>query len=260
MHPMLTMAVRAAHSAGDLIMRAYERLDTVRVSQKGHNDFVTEVDKAAEKEIIYILHKAFPEHSVLAEESGHTAGNDFQWVIDPLDGTTNFIHGLPHFAVSIALLHKNRVVQAVIYDPVRQELFTASRGQGAQLNGRRLRISTTKELEQALIGTSLPSRNLDNITPSLAVCDKLLRCTAGVRRLGSAALDLAYIAAGRLDGYWEFGLNPWDIAAGSLLVKEAGGLIGDVDGSENHMQTGNILAGSPRIFKAMLPILAGGTN
>jgi myo-inositol-1(or 4)-monophosphatase len=257
---MLNIAVSAARNAGNLIARAFERLDTVRISRKGHNDFVTEVDHAAEREIIRVINKAYPDHGFLAEESGISPGNEYQWIIDPLDGTTNFIHGVPHFATSIALLHNHKLEQAVVYDPIRQELFTATRGQGAQFNGRRIRVSTVTSLSEALLGTGFPFRDDQAAEQYLPIFAKFLTQTTGQRRAGAATLDLAYVAAGRLDGFWEFGLKPWDMAAGSLLIREAGGLVGDFDGSENHMQSGNILAANPKLFKAMLKIIAGTNN
>lgn len=253
MHPMLNIAVRAARNAGDIIIRYVDRIDTLDITNKAENDFVSEVDHQAEQEIINVIRKAFPDHGILAEESGAHAGDEYQWIIDPLDGTTNFLHGFPQFAVSIALKHKNRLEQAVVYDPMRQEMFTASRGAGAKLNGQRLRVTKRNSLKGALLGTGIPFRPdfpyLDNY---LAMLKALLPGSAGIRRPGSAALDLAYVAAGRLDGFWEFGLNPWDMAAGVLLVEEAGGLVSDFNGGFTHMETGNIVTASPKLFKSML--------
>jgi len=252
---MLNIAVRAARSAGDIIARAMDRLDTLTVTTKSRNSFVSEVDKMAEAEIIAILRKAYPDHAILAEESGEQAGDDYQWIIDPLDGTTNFLFGFPQFAVSIALRHKGRLEQAVIYDPVRDELFTASRGSGAQLNGRRIRVSNRHKLEDSLIGTGFPYADMRYLDPYMDMLKTVIPRTAGVRRAGAASLDLAYVAAGRLDGFWEFGLSPWDIAAGVLLIEEAGGLVSDFSGGQSFMDTGHIVAGNPRLFKVLLQTL-----
>ena len=254
MHPMLNIAVRAARQAGNIIARYADQVDTLTVTEKSHNDFVSEVDKLAEQEIIKVIHKAYPDHGIVAEESGHHAGNEYEWIIDPLDGTTNFLYGFPQFAVSIALRHKGRLEQAVVYDPMRQELFTASRGAGAQLNGKRLRVTNRKGLEGALLGTGIPF--LDSHAPFMDAYFEMMKAlipgSAGIRRAGSAALDLAYVAAGRLDGFWEFDLNQWDMAAGVLLIEEAGGLVGDMNGKMKHLETGHIVAGNPKVFKAML--------
>lgn len=256
MQPMLNIALRAARKAGDIIARASEQTDRLKIESKGVNDFVTDIDRAAEREIVYHLQKAFPEHAILGEESGLTEGSDadYQWVIDPLDGTTNFIRGIPHYAVSIACLYKGVVEHAVILDPIRREEFTASRGRGAQLNGRRLRVSTLASLEGSLIGTGIPykSRNEHLIPAYTASLAAVSAQTAGVRRAGAAALDLAYVAAGRLDGFWEIGLNRWDIAAGVLLVREAGGLISDFQGGNNYLDSGHIVAASPKVLKPLL--------
>lgn len=253
MHPMLNIAVRAARRAGDIIARSTDKVDQLEVKHKADNDFVSEVDHQAEEEIIYVIRKAFPEHAILAEESGQHAGNDYEWVIDPLDGTTNFVHGFPQYAVSIALRHKGRLEVAVVYDPMRQEMFTASRGAGAHLNGKRIRVSTRNSLKGALLGTGIPFRDdLPYLDAYLDMLKALLPGSAGIRRPGSAALDLAYVAAGRLDGFWEFGLNQWDMAAGVLLIEEAGGLVSDLNGGFTHMQTGNVVAAPPKVFKAML--------
>lgn len=254
MHPMLNIAVRAARNAGNIIARYADQVDTLSITEKSHNDFVSEVDKRAEQEIIHTLHKAYPDHGILAEESGTHQGNDYEWIIDPLDGTTNFLYGFPHFAVSVALRHKNRLEQAVVYDPIRDEMFTASRGGGAQLNGKRIRVTNRRGLEGALLGTGIPFREeqMPYMEAYLQMMQALIPGSAGIRRAGSAALDLAYVAAGRLDGFWEIGLNRWDIAAGVLLIEEAGGLISDLTGKETHMQNGDVVAANPRVFKAML--------
>ncbi len=250
---MLNIAVRAARNAGDIIVRHLNRIDQLTVASKDRNDFVSEVDRQAEDEIIAIIRKAYPDHGVLAEESGaHEGRDEFQWIIDPLDGTTNFLHGFPQFAVSIALKHKGRLDQAVVYDPMRQELFTASRGAGALLDNRRIRVSKQTSLGGALLGTGFPYREQQHMDAYLAMFKALAADTAGIRRPGSAALDLAYVAAGRFDGFWEIGLKPWDMAAGVLLVREAGGLVGDFSGGHEFLATGNIVAAAPKLFPAML--------
>jgi myo-inositol-1(or 4)-monophosphatase len=256
MQPMITIALRAARKAGEIIARAAEQVDLIEVLEKDDNDFVTEIDQQAEKEIIYHLQKAYPDHAILGEEGGLVGdeNSDYCWVIDPLDGTTNFIHGIPHYAVSMACLYKGQIEHAVILDPVRREEFTASRGRGAQLNGRRIRTTARKNLDGALIGTGIPYKNrsealIPDYTKSL---EAVAKQTAGIRRAGAASLDLAYVAAGRLDGFWEIGLNQWDIAAGILLVHEAGGLTGDFKGGNSSMDSGNIVAGGPKCFKALL--------
>ena len=256
MQPLLTIAVRAARRAGDLIVKSLPRLASIQVASKGRNDFVTDIDRLAEQEIVTTIRRAYPDHGFLAEESGRSGQGEFVWIIDPLDGTTNFVHGFPTFAVSIALEHRGRLEQAVVYDPMRQELFTASRGTGALLDGRRIRVSNLRGLEGALIGTGFPYREnarwLDSYLEMLRV---VMSAAAGIRRPGSAALDLSYVAAGRLDGFWEIGLNPWDTAAGSLLIIEAGGLIGTLTGAE-YKQGGNIIAGSPKVYAALVECLA----
>jgi len=219
MHPMLNIAIRAARAAGDLIVREIDRIDDIGFDKKGENDFVTDVDKGAEQVIINTIHQSYPDHAYLAEESGQSGDSEFVWIIDPLDGTTNFMHGFPHYAVSIALQHHGRLDQAVIYDPLRQELFTASRGKGAQLNNRKIRVTSKHELQGALLGTGFPFRESQDIEAFLDSFRRLYPQVAGIRRAGSAALDLAYVACGRLDGYWELALKPWDTAAGALLVQ-----------------------------------------
>ncbi len=253
MHPMLNIAIRAARAAGNIITRSAERLDTLTVNTKSHNDFVSEVDHQAENEIIKTLRKAFPDHSILAEESGaQERQSEYTWIIDPLDGTTNFLHGFPQFAVSIALQHRGALTQAVVYDPLRQELFTATRGDGAQLNNRRLRVAKVKGLEGALLGTGFPFRDLRHLEAYMGMFKAMIPPTAGIRRAGSAALDLAYVASGRLDGFWEIGLSPWDMAAGALLIQEAGGMVSDFAGNDHFMHTGNVVAGNPKIWQEIL--------
>lgn len=259
MEPMINIALRAARKAGENIVRASDDLERFEIRAKGVNDFVSDVDVAAEKEIIYHLHKAYPDHAILGEETGLTGSEDadYRWVIDPLDGTTNFVRGIPHYAVSIACLYKGKLEHAVIVDPVRREEFTASRGRGAQLNGRRIRVSKLPGLDGALLGTGIPFRDHcdDKLGPYSKTIEVLAGQCAGIRRAGAASLDLAYVAAGRLDGFWEIGLAQWDIAAGALLVREAGGLVADIDASENFMQSGNIVCGNPKCFKAVLQVV-----
>ncbi len=252
MQPMLNIAVRAARGAGNVIIRSMARLDSIAIQTKDRNDFVTEVDREAENVIISTLRRAYPDHAILAEESGITTGDDFQWIIDPLDGTTNFLHGFPQFAVSIALRHKGRLEQAVVYNPISQELFTASRGSGAMLNDRRIRVSNRKDLDGALLGTGFPFKAQHHLETYLDMFRALFPQTAGIRRPGSAALDLAFVAAGRLDGFWEIGLNTWDMAAGVLLIQEAGGLSGDFSGGHNHLESGNLVSGNPKVFAEIL--------
>lgn len=251
-HPLLNIAVTAARKAGGIITRAVDRLEAVKVSHKSENDFVTDIDRAAEKAIIEIIHKAYPSHSILAEESGHHAGDEYTWIIDPLDGTSNFIHGFPHFAVSIAVKHKDSIEHGVVYDPIKQELFTASRGQGAKLNRYRLRVSQQLSLKGALLSTGFPHKNIDILDQYLKEFAHFTRKAAGIRRPGAAALDLAYVAAGRFDGFWEYGLSPWDIAAGALLVTEAGGLLSEPNGGQNYLNSGNVIAANPKLMDEML--------
>lgn len=252
---MVNIAVNAARAAGKVITRNMNRVESLTVTSKQRNDFATEVDIKAEQEIINIIRRAYPQHGILAEESGEQPGreDDTQWIIDPLDGTTNYLHGFPQFCVSIAARQRGRLAVGVIYDPVKEELFTASKGEGALLNNRKIRVSRATDLRGALLGTGIPYRSDQPALESyLGTLTALIQDTAGVRRAGSAALDLAYVAAGRLDGFWEFSLNPWDMAAGALIVQEAGGLVGDLRGGHDHLQTGNILAANPAVFKQML--------
>jgi myo-inositol-1(or 4)-monophosphatase len=256
MHPMLTTAVKAARKAGGIINRASFDLDKLTVRSKRKNDFVSEVDHAAEEAIIGVLRDAYPAHGFLAEESGEkNARADYVWVIDPLDGTTNFLHGFPQYCVSIALLHKSVPQQAVVLDPTRNELFTATRGSGAFLNDRRIRVSRADRLEAALVGTGFPFRQIDNLERYVTMLKTMMRGTAGIRRAGAAALDLAWVAAGRMDAFWEIGLSPWDMAAGALLVREAGGLVGDFDGDDKYLDKGEIVAANAKVFAAMLAAL-----
>jgi myo-inositol-1(or 4)-monophosphatase len=255
---MINVAIKAARAAGSLINRAALDVESVRVSQKQANDFVTEVDHAAEKVIIETLLTAYPGHGIWAEESGREHGakdSEFVWIIDPLDGTTNFIHGLPVYCVSIALAVKGKVEQAVIYDPSRNDLFTATKGRGAYMNDRRLRVSKRTRLQECLISTGFPFRKDDDFNSYLRMMGDVMQRTAGLRRPGSAALDLAYVAAGFTDGFFETGLQAWDVAAGSLLVTEAGGLVGNFTGDADFLEQHECLAGSPRIYGQMVSIL-----
>lgn len=258
LHPMINVAIKAARAAGAIINRAALDVESVRVSQKQVNDFVTEVDQAAEQAIIDILLVAYPGHAIWAEESGRTQGaqdSDYVWIIDPLDGTTNFIHGLPIYCVSIALAVKGRVEQAVVYDPTRNDLFTATRGRGAFMNDRRLRVSKRVRLQECLISTGFPFRPGDDFKTYLSMMSEVMQRSAGLRRPGAAALDLAYVAAGFTDAFFETGLQPWDVAAGSLLVTEAGGLVGNLTGEADFLEQKECLAGSPRIYGLLVALL-----
>ncbi len=256
---MLTIAVKAARRAGSIINQASQNLDLLNVSKKSHSDYVSEVDGAAEDAVIKVLLAAYPDHAILAEESGHRGdekNSEYQWIIDPLDGTTNFLHGFPKYSVSIAVKHKGVLSHAVVYDPTNNELFTASRGGGAFLNDRRIRVSKRARLEDCLIGTGIPFRDLTHLDAYIAMLKDIIPRTAGIRRPGSAALDLAYVANGRYDGFWEIGLAPWDMAAGCLLITEAGGLVGDLEGNETQLESGQIIAGNPKIFGQLLQVIA----
>ncbi len=255
---MLNVAVKAARAAGAIINRAALDVEAVRISQKQVNDFVTEVDLASEAIILETLLTAFPHHGILAEESGSTHGDphaDHIWIIDPLDGTTNFIHGLPVYCVSIALSVRGKIEQAVIYDPSRNDLFTATKGRGAFMNERRIRVSKRTNLSECLISTGFPFRKGDNFNQYLRMMGDVMQRTAGLRRPGAAALDLAYVAAGFTDGFFETGLSAWDVAAGSLLVTEAGGLVGNLTGEADFLEQKECLAGSPRIYGQLVNIL-----
>ena len=258
LHPMINVAVKAARAAGAIINRAALDVEAVRISQKLVNDFVTDVDHAAEQIIIETLLAAYPGHGIWAEESGREHGakdSEFVWIIDPLDGTTNFIHGLPVYCVSIALAVKGKVEQAVIYDPSRNDLFTATKGRGAYLNDRRLRVSKRIRMQECLISTGFPFRPADDFQAYLQMMGDMMQRTAGLRRPGAAALDLAYVAAGFTDGFFETGLQPWDVAAGSLLVTEAGGLVGNFTGEPNFLEQNECMAGNPRIYGQLVSIL-----
>ena len=256
MHPMLTIAVKAARRAGNLIHRAADNLDHLTVTKKSHSDYVSEVDRAAEQAIITTLLDAYPDHAILAEESGAQGDSEYIWIIDPLDGTTNFLHGYQQYSVSIALQHKGIITQAVVYDPTKNELFTATRGQGAYVNDRRLRVTKRLYLADSLIGTGFPYTNFEHLDAYMNILRDLMQKTSGLRRPGSAALDLAYTAAGRYDGFFEIGLKPWDMAAGCLLITEAGGLVGDLQGNDTYLKTGNICVGNPKVFAQLLQVIA----
>jgi myo-inositol-1(or 4)-monophosphatase len=264
MHPLVNIAVSAARAAGNFIMRNLDRVDQLQIERKGRSDFVTQVDRGAEGEILRLVRKAYPNHAVLGEEGGLSEtvkrgiGSDEHevlWIVDPLDGTTNFLHGLPHFAVSIGIQVKGRLEHGVIYAPCTQDLYCASRGGGATLNNKRIRVTQTRDMESALVGTGVPirSENLDAYLPTLRA---VAESTAGIRRAGSAALDLAYVAAGRLDAYWEIGLKPWDIAAGLVLVQEAGGVTSELYGGDDVLRTGHVLAAGPKLHTPLLELLS----
>ncbi len=259
LHPMLNIAIKAARAAGSIINRAALDLEVLKVGSKGPNDFVTEVDQAAEQAIIDILLEAYPGHGILAEESGRSQGSknsEFTWIIDPLDGTTNFVHGFPVYAVSIALAHRNVVQQAVVYDPTRNDMFYASRGRGSFVNDRRLRVSKRTRLSDSLVGTGFPFRKGDNFKRYVKMFEEIMQSCAGLRRPGAAALDLCYVAAGYYDGFFETGLNPWDVAAGSLIITEAGGLIGNFTGESDYLYQREVVAGNPKVYGQLVQILA----
>ncbi len=270
MQALLNTAIQAARRAGDIAVRALSRLDQLEIRAKARNDYVTQVDQAAEQAILESIRKRYPGHAFLAEESGHSSGhssgqaagdNEFLWIVDPLDGTTNFLHGFPTFSVSIALRRKDTLEVGVVYDPCRQELFTAMRGRGAQLDGKRIRVSERTELEGTLIGTGFPYRsNTPWMKTYLQMLGSVMEVTAGVRRPGSAALDLSYVAAGRLDGFFEFGLEIWDTAAGTLMIQEAGGIVTNLTGKASHLESGDVLAGNPKVHDALRALLAPHLN
>jgi myo-inositol-1(or 4)-monophosphatase len=270
MHPYLNTAIKAARRAGSVINRSALDGAPLEVHAKQANDFVTQVDKAAERAAIDIIRRAYPDHAILAEESGEDLGGeprkggakpskpaapDTRWIIDPLDGTTNFIHGFPQYCVSIAVEHRGRVEHAVVYDPSKNELFTASQGRGAFLNDRRMRVTKCLQLRDALVGTGFPFKEMARVDQYLRQLETIMRGASGIRRAGAAALDLAYVACGRLDGFWEMGLAPWDMAAGALLITEAGGLVGDLQGGQTYLASGDIAAGTPKVFPELLAAL-----
>lgn len=259
MEPMINIALRAARKGAELLDTAAQHGKPLEIEAKGMNDYVTNLDRAVEKEVIYHLKKAYPDHGFLCEESGNTEGsnNDYQWVIDPIDGTTNFIHGIPHYCISIACVYKSKIEHAVILDPVKRDEFTASRGRGARLNDKRIRVAPASGLEGSLIATGIPfnGERFSQIDDYLKCLKEVAGKSSGIRRMGSAALDLAYVAAGRYDGFWEIQLKPWDIAAGILLIQEAGGMVSDFKGGNTMMESGNIVCGSPKVFKPLLQIV-----
>jgi myo-inositol-1(or 4)-monophosphatase len=259
MNAMLNIALKAARDAGRFIVQSSDRIQDSTIQLKGKSDYVTEIDKRAESHIVSIIHDAYPDHHILAEESGSNGNpnSDFQWIIDPLDGTTNYIHSIPHYAISIALTHKNKLEVALVYDPIKGEEFSAVRGKGAHLNGKRLRVSSQKDLQDAVIGTGFPFRpdQENNMDHYFEQAKRIAKATAGIRRAGAASLDLAYVAAGRLDGFWENGLQPWDMAAGILLIQEAGGMVSDEGGGNDFMKKGNVVCANPRLFKPLLQLL-----
>lgn len=257
-HPYLNIAINAALRAGKIITRQYEQLDKLTIFEKGLNDLVTMVDKAAEEAIIETIYKAYPNHSILGEESGQHPGNEFTWVIDPLDGTMNYVHGFPQFAVSIGIKMKDHLEHAVIYDPLSQDLYTASKGRGAHLNNRRIRVSERNDLKGALVGSAFPYHDRDSTphgVPHLEILQEIFTRGSDVRRIGSAALNLAYVASGKLDGFWESDLKQWDIAAGVLLVREAGGFVSDFKGENGFLESGNIIAGTRKVHAELLQII-----
>jgi myo-inositol-1(or 4)-monophosphatase len=257
MHGMLNIAIRAARRAGELMIRQMNQLESLTVVDKGHNDFVSQVDKAAETAIIEIIRDHHPDHAILAEESGASGDHEYQWIIDPLDGTTNYLHGFPQFAVSIAVARNGELEHGVVYDPLRQEIFSASRGQGAQLDGRRIRVSKRTSLQQSLVATGFPFHaNLVHVERYLNMLRAVMLESAGVRRPGAAALDLCYVAAGRVDAFFELGLKKWDVAAGALIIREAGGRISNFQGGDGYLDSGNVIAGNPKVYAALSKLLA----
>jgi myo-inositol-1(or 4)-monophosphatase len=254
---MVNIAVRAARRAGEVMVRQMNQLESLNVVEKSRGDFVSQVDQAAEAAIIEIIRDHYPDHAILAEESGAAGDHEYQWIIDPLDGTTNYLHGFPVFSVSIAVARRGEIEHGVVYDPLRQEIFTASRGQGAQLDGRRIRVSKRTSLKPSLVATGFPYRaNLKYIDRYMSMLRVVMLETAGVRRPGSAALDLCYVAAGRVDAFFEFGLQKWDIAAGALMIREAGGRISDFHGTDGYLESGNVVAGNPKTYAALSKLLA----
>lgn len=259
MHPMQNIAIKAVRRAASIIQRASNNLENLRSATKSYNNFVTEVDQAAEAAIIETIQSQYPTHGFLAEESQNQTQlgeQEYQWIIDPLDGTTNYMHGYPHYSVSIALMHKKQLVQGVVYDPIRNDLFVARRGQGAYLNDRRIRVANRGHLTGALLATGFPYADFSRLDEYVSTLKAMLQKTAGVRREGSAALDLCYVASGRVDGFWEFDLKPWDIAAGALIAQEAGAIVTDLEGEDTWLETGNIIAANPKILALMIKTFA----
>ena len=256
MHPMLHTAVRSVRESGRVILMYFNQLDRLEYSSKGRNDYVSQAVVRFGVDVHAVLTRSYPDRGIIAEENGVREGSEYTWIIDPLDGTTNFLHGFPMFAVSVAVKRAGVLEHGVVYDPLHDEMFTASRGEGAQLNGKRIRVSTTRKLAPSLLGTGFPFRDLGIIEPWMRSFQSLLPKTSGIRRAGAAALDLAYVAAGRLDGFWEFGLKPWDMAAGALLIREAGGLVADVSGGQDFLESGNLVSANPLIFEEFRKIVA----
>ncbi len=255
MHPLITIGIRAARKAGDYIIRNMDRIHDIQIQEKNLNDFVSEIDRHSERIIVDTIHNSYPDHAILAEESGPQGDSEIQWIIDPLDGTTNYLHGFPQFAISIAIKQKEQINHAIVYDPLKQELFTATRGEGALLDNRKIRVSKRKHLYGALLGTGFPFGESLDMDTFIKTFRAIFPMTAGIRRAGAASLDLAYVACGRLDGYWEYGLKQWDIAAGALLVQEAGGIVSGIAKGESFLSTGNILCGNPEIYKEIHKII-----
>lgn len=257
MHGMLNIAIRAARRAGELIVRHLNQLERIQVVEKGRNDFVSQVDHLAEAAIVEIVHDHYPEHAIVAEERGAVGEHEYRWIIDPLDGTTNFLHGFPVFSVSIAVARGSELQHGVVYDPMRQEIFAASRGEGATLDGRKIRVSRQLGLRNSLVATGFPFRSDQRIVDTyLEMLRAVMIEASGVRRPGSAALDLCYVAAARVDGFWELGLSQWDIAAGALIIREAGGRISDFHGTDRYLDSGNVVAGNPKVYAALSKLLA----
>lgn len=254
---MQNVAVMAARRGGDTLIRSLNKLDRLKVESKGQNDFVSEADYAAERAVISVIQKHYPEHAIIAEESGAQGESDYVWIIDPLDGTTNYLHGFPVFCVSVGLMHKGRLEHGAVYDPLRQEIFSATQGQGATLDGRKIRVSGRTDLSRALLGTGFPYRaSNEAFDPYINMLVSAMKHTAGVRRAGAAALDLCYVACGRFDAFWETGLKSWDLAAGALIIREAGGIISGLDGSESFLDTGHVLCGTPKIYAGLAKLFA----
>ena len=255
MHALINIATKAVLNASKIILRVIDRLDTIQIEEKRRNDFVTNIDKQAEEEIIRTIHESYPDHAVLGEEGGAKGSSDYTWIIDPIDGTNNFLHGHPHFCISIGIRYKNRIEHGVIYDPLRQELFTGTYGAGAFLNNRRIRVSTQKLLTRSLISSGFSNKSHQELKTFLKILTPVLSQSSGTRHSGSAALDLAYVACGRVEAFWGIGLAPWDMAAGALIVQEAGGIVTDFAGKDNYLTTGNILAGTLNIHKIVLQLI-----
>lgn len=255
MHPLVNIGIKAAREGGKLMRRAFDEKPPLQIEVKSQHDYVTQIDRAVEDTILRVIQKAYPHHSIYSEECGEIKGDDTTWIIDPLDGTTNFVHGFPQFCVSIAVKERDRVEHGIIYDPIRDELFTASRGQGAQLNARRMRISTTHTLDNALLGTGFPFREVSIMDDYLAILKALFPLASGIRRAGAAALDLAYVAAGRLDGFWEYGLQDWDFAAAALMIQEAGGVVTTFDGSKEILGQRTLVAGNVKTHPLLLDVI-----